>query len=57
MKSDFDPSGEVSTNSAQAPGFWPQFHKYVQRRPQMMAARAGEIRGAPLSDAEVFRMV
>ena len=42
--------------SAQAPGFWAQFHKYVQRRPQLMAARIGALRGAPLSEAEVFRL-
>ena len=42
--------------SAQAPGFWSQFHKYVQRRPQLMAAKVGELRGEPLSDQEVFRM-
>jgi len=42
--------------SAQAPGFWSQFHRYVQRRPQLMAARIGELRGEPLSEAEVFRM-
>jgi AcrR family transcriptional regulator len=42
--------------SAQAPGFWAQFHKYVQRRPQLMAARVGEIRGEPLSSDEVVRL-
>ena len=42
--------------SAQAPGFWAQFHRYVQRRPQLMAARIAELRGQPLSEAEVFRM-
>jgi AcrR family transcriptional regulator len=42
--------------SAQAPGFWAQFHKYVQRRPQQMAARLGEIRGAPLSKEDVTRL-
>ena len=42
--------------SAQAPGFWAQFHKYVQRRPQQMAARLGEIRGEALSKAEVRRL-
>lgn len=39
--------------SAQAPGYWAQFHKYVQRRPQLMAARIGELNGRPLSEAEV----
>lgn len=42
--------------SAQAPGFWAQFHRYVQRRPQLMAARIGELRGRPMSEAEVFRL-
>ncbi len=42
--------------SAQAPGFWSQFHRYVQRRPQMMAAKVGELRGEPLTDKDVFRM-
>ena len=42
--------------SAQAPGFWAQFHRYVQRRPQLMAARLAQLRGQPLSEAEVFRM-
>ena len=42
--------------SAQAPGFWSQFHRYVQRRPQMMAARIGELRGETLSDEEVLRL-
>jgi AcrR family transcriptional regulator len=42
--------------SAQDPAFWAQFHKYVQRRPQLMAARVGEIRGQPLTEAEVRRM-
>ncbi len=42
--------------SAQAPGFWAQFHRFVQRRPQLMAARLGELRGEALSEAEVFRM-
>ena len=42
--------------SAQAPDFWSQFLKLVQRRPQLMAARLGEVRGAPLSEAEVFRL-
>ena len=42
--------------SAQAPGFWAQFHRYVQRRPQLMAARLGELRGEALSEAEVFRL-
>ena len=40
--------------SAQAPGFWAQFHRFVQRRPQLMAARLGELRGAALSEAEVL---
>jgi AcrR family transcriptional regulator len=42
--------------SAQDPDFWSQFRKYVQRRPQLMAARLGEIRGEPLAEAEVFRL-
>ena len=42
--------------SAQDPGFWPQFHTYVQRRPQLMAARLAEIRGKPASDDEVRRL-
>ncbi len=42
--------------SAQAPGFWAQFHRYVQRRPQLMAARIGEMRGQNLSEAEVLRL-
>ena len=42
--------------SAQAPGFWSQFHSYVQRRPQLMAARLAEIRGEPVSEAEVLRL-
>ena len=42
--------------SAQAPGFWAQFHRFVQRRPQMMAAKVGELRGEPLNDQEVLRM-
>ena len=42
--------------SAQAPGFWSQFHSYVQRRPQLMAARLAEIRGEPASEAEVLRL-
>ena len=42
--------------SAQAPGFWSQFHSYVQRRPQLMAARLAEIRGEPVSEAEVRRL-
>ncbi len=42
--------------SAQAPGFWTQFHRYVQRRPQLIAARLGELRGEALSEAEVFRL-
>ncbi len=42
--------------SAQAPGFWTQFHRYVQRRPQMMAARLGELRGQPMSQAEILRL-
>jgi AcrR family transcriptional regulator len=42
--------------SAQAPGFWAQFHRYVQRRPQLMAARIGELRGMRMTEAEVFRM-
>ncbi len=42
--------------SAQAPGFWSQFHSYVQRRPQLMGARLAEIRGAPVSEAEVRRL-
>ena len=40
--------------SAQAPGFWSQFHRYVQRRPQLMAAKLAELRGEPLTEAEVF---
>jgi hypothetical protein len=39
--------------SAQDPTFWAQFHRFVQRRPQLMAARLGELRGQPLSEAEV----
>ncbi|HEY5412040.1 MAG TPA: helix-turn-helix domain-containing protein [Caulobacteraceae bacterium] len=42
--------------SAQAPGFWSQFHRYVQRRPQLMAARLGELSGQSLSDGEVYRL-
>lgn len=42
--------------SAQAPGFWSQFHRFVQRRPQLMAAKVGELRGKPMTDQEVFRM-
>ena len=42
--------------SAQDPTFWSQFLKYVQRRPQMMAARVAEIRGAPVSEDEVVRL-
>lgn len=42
--------------SAQDPGFWKQFHKYVQRRPQLMAERLAEIGGKPLPQDDVFRM-
>jgi AcrR family transcriptional regulator len=42
--------------SAQDPGFWSQFHKYVQRRPQLMAARLAELNGRPVPEDEVFRM-
>jgi AcrR family transcriptional regulator len=42
--------------SAAAPGFWAQFHRFVQRRPQMMAARIGELRGEALTDQEVLRL-
>jgi AcrR family transcriptional regulator len=42
--------------SAQDPSFWAQFHWRVHRRPQLMAARLGEIRGTPLSEAEARRL-
>jgi AcrR family transcriptional regulator len=42
--------------SAQDPAFWVQFHRYVQRRPQLMAARLAELRGEPLSEAEIRRL-
>ena len=42
--------------SAQAPGFWSQFHRYVQRRPQLIAVRLGELRGEPMSEREIFRL-
>jgi AcrR family transcriptional regulator len=42
--------------SAQDPAFWAQFHRFVQRRPQLMAARLAELRGEPLSEAEVRRL-
>ena len=42
--------------SAQDPAFWSQFHKYVHRRPHLMAVRLGEIRGAALSEQEVYRL-
>ena len=42
--------------SAQAPGFWSQFHHYVQRRPQLMATRLAEFGGPPLTDSEVYRL-
>ena len=42
--------------SAQDPAFWAQFHKYVQRRPQLMAARLAELRGRPPTDQEIRRL-
>jgi AcrR family transcriptional regulator len=42
--------------SAQAPGFWSQFHTFVHRRPQLMAVRLAEIRGEPVSEDEVYRL-
>jgi AcrR family transcriptional regulator len=42
--------------SAQDPAFWAQFHWRVHRRPQLMAARLGEIRGGPLSETEALRL-
>lgn len=42
--------------SAQDPAFWTQFRRYVQRRPQLIAARLCEIRGEPPSEAEVRRL-
>jgi len=42
--------------SAQNPGFWSQLHSFVHRRPLMMAARLGEIRGHALEPDEVYRL-
>ena len=42
--------------SAQNPGFWRQFHRFIQRRSQLMAARIAELRGQPVSDVEVHRL-
>ena len=42
--------------SAQNPGFWAQFRGTIQRRPELMAARLGEIRGHPLAPEEVYRL-
>ena len=42
--------------SAQNPGFWAPFRAFVQRRPEMMAARLEQIRGQPLLPGEVFRL-
>lgn len=42
--------------SAQNPGFWAQFNKFVQRRPSVIAVRLGEIRGHPLEPDEVYRL-
>ena len=42
--------------SAQNPGFWAQFQSNIQRRPEIMAARLGQIRGHPLDPEEVYRL-
>ena len=42
--------------SAQNPGFWAQFQVFIQRRPAIMAARLGEIRGQPLQPEEIHRL-
>ena len=42
--------------SAQYPGFWAQFHGFVQRRPAIMAERLGEMRGRALEPDEVYRL-
>ena len=42
--------------SAQAPGFWTQFHRFIHRRPHLMATRLAELRGDALSEAEVYRL-
>jgi AcrR family transcriptional regulator len=42
--------------SAADPTFWTQFIPYVQRSRERMAERVGELRGAPLEDAEVRRL-
>jgi len=42
--------------SAQNPGFWAQFHSFVQRRPSVIGTRLGEIRGYPLEPDEVYRL-
>ena len=42
--------------SAQNPGFWTQFHPFVQQRSGTVAARLGEIRGRPLDPDEVYRL-
>jgi AcrR family transcriptional regulator len=42
--------------SAQNPGFWSQFQSFIQRRPAIVAARLGELRGRPLEPDEVYRI-
>ncbi len=42
--------------SARNPGFWSQFQGFIQRRPLIMAARLGEIRGRPLEPDELYRL-
>jgi AcrR family transcriptional regulator len=42
--------------SAENPGFWAQYQSFVQRRPTMVAARLGELRGEPLAPDEVYRL-
>jgi len=42
--------------SAADPDFWAQYKSFVQRRPAMVAARLGELRGHPLAQDEVYRL-
>ena len=42
--------------SAQNPGFWDQFLANIQRRPVIIAARLGELRGRPLDGHEIYRL-
>ncbi len=42
--------------SAQAPGFWTQYHRFIQRRPHLTAARLAELRGETATDLEIYRL-